>query len=198
MKTITKTKNIKNIIGGTFPILIFDEVWSRFPKNLKTPKILKLEETLKAKIKEEAKHTNDLKGLKSLKERYLNSIIEISGAVGYEGPSLTGTVSGYREKILEINRKIKFSEESLGKLPAAIAEINYNLVEEVVLTCYNTLRESESELSRVNDELFILLEETDRLKIVKTKLEKEKRATTYLINALVGKDVVNLLEEGLS
>jgi hypothetical protein len=198
MKTITKSKAIKNIIGGPFPILIFDEVWARFPKRLKTPKILKLEDTLKAKIKEEAKHTNDLKGLKSLKERYLNSIIEISGAVGYEGPSLTGTVSGYREKILEINRKIKSSEEILAKLPAMISEINYNLVEEVVLTCYNTLRENEAELSKVNDELFILLEEADRLKIVKTNLEKEKKATTYLVNALVGKDVVNLLEEAMS
>jgi uncharacterized protein (DUF342 family) len=196
MKTLNNAKSIRNIIGGSFPILIFDEVWARFPKNLKTPKILKLEETLKSKIKEEAGHTNNLKGLKSLKEKYLNAIIENSDASGYEGPSLTGTVSEYREKILEINRKIKLAEESLEKLPSLISEINYNLVEEVVLTCYNTMRESEDELLRVNDELFILFEETDRLKNVKTRLEREKRATTYLINALVGKDVVDLLEEG--
>ncbi|MDR2939129.1 MAG: hypothetical protein LBV08_02285 [Clostridiales bacterium] len=179
-----------------YPILIFDEVWlSRFPKEEKNHKILRLENELKDMVKEEAKITGINKKLKLLKNKYLQEILSLSDQVNLYDKKSTLKMDALRKKVIRINREISKNESLLLDFPKEIQKINSELMEETINVCYNLMEKFQAEINELEPKIDGLSQKLNFLVEKRHNVKDNYNKVLKLLNALVGPEAMDILDK---
>lgn len=141
--------------GRKFPLLILDEHWLKlFPEDKMPSQIRQLRDELKELLKQQGNMTEELKGLKRYKSQLMQEIVDNMEVDETPTGQLKGKKLQKNQKmILEMNEKLKTTEESLEQLPKQMEEVNELLVEESSRVCYQKMQQNQESIKQLEQEI---------------------------------------------
>lgn len=134
------------------PILPLDNRWHEiFPDDEKTPEIRTLERKVNDLLMKQGRLVNDLKELKSLKNKVMNDVIQNMNVDSTkEGQAKARKLDKSKQYIIEINDKIAKETEELDLIPYEIKEANQALLVESMEICYNRIEKQKEIIKEVS------------------------------------------------
>lgn len=130
----------QNVAYKQLPLVILDERWHHlFPEEEKTPKIRELEHALGELLKRQGKITNDIKGVKAIKNKLMQEILDNADNVELSEAKRQKLMNRDQKLIMEAKEKLEKLEEEELLLPGKIRDCNIALVIEGVQVCYNRI-----------------------------------------------------------
>ena len=191
-----KNKSKKNEIdfsqvmkGKKFPLLILDEHWIK-------QQIRELRNQLNDLLKKQSRVMEELKGIKRYKSQLMQEIVDNMEVD--ETP--TGQIKGKKlqknqKMILDMNEKLKATEESLEQIPIEIEELNEVLVAESSRICYEKMRQNQENVQQLEQEinnLRVLLKQ----KIIQKQDEQAESIEIYsYMHNMFGAGIMEFMDE---
>ncbi len=180
--------------GKKIPILILDQKWHRlFAIHGKTDEIKEVEAELSALLAKQGKLTNELKDLKHLKSKLMDSIManmdeEIDQA------SRDKSMSEDRKMIDEVNERIEQGEDELMELPKLIASTNEKLMLLSMDYFYEKLKVNAEEAKEI--EAWIAQVRVDLKKNIIRKQNRDinNREIYAYLHDIFGHEVIDLFD----
>lgn len=194
----TKLKSIKKqITGKKIPILTLDPKWHElFVSSGKPPSIKALEDKLNFLLKEQGRMVTDLKGLKEVKTKLMQEIIE-------NMDTNDTNVGRQKAKILEQNKRliaettdrIEKTEDEIVDIPYRIKEINEQLIVESAVFCSEKIKENRKIIDETSGWIVKVREELKRRILQKNELEESNAKVYSYIHDLLGAEVLEQLDD---
>lgn len=199
-----KNKSKKNEIdfsqvmkGKKFPLLILDEHWIKlFPEEKMPQQLRELRNQLNDLLKKQSRVMEELKGIKRYKSQLMQEIVDNMEVD--ETP--TGQIKGKKlqknqKMILDMNEKLKATEESLEQIPIEIEELNEVLVAESSRICYEKMRQNQENVQQLEQEinnLRVLLKQ----KIIQKQDEQAESIEIYsYMHNMFGAGIMEFMDE---
>lgn len=191
-------KDFKNSLKDKrVPILVLDQKWHRlFALSGKTPEILRIETELNKLVEKQGQLNNDLKDMKKLKAKLMQSIVENMEGTHAEnfGAIESKKLDEDRRLIDELNVKIQDSEDSLLELPQLIKEKNEGLMLESMSFCYEKLRTNMQEAGEIAEWIIQVRKDLKKNIIKKQNREINNRQIYSYMHDIFGAEVINLFD----
>lgn len=194
----TKAESIKKQIHGKkIPILTLDAKWHElFPDSNKPAKIKDLEEKLNHLLKQQGKLVTDLKGLKEVKSKLMQEIIENMNVDDSSAGRLKAkTLDKNQKMIKEITERVGKTEDEIIELPYKIKEVNEQLIVESAMFCSDRIKDNR----KIIDEIIAWVKKTrEELKIKilqKNELEESNTKVYSYIHDLLGAEILEQLDD---
>lgn len=188
-----KEKYLQIIRNKKIPPISLDNKWHQlFPKDGKPEVIAYWEEEVNACIKREGSLNTDLKDLKKLKTKLMDSIVANMDVA--ESRKQLKKMEENQRLILEINEKISRYEEELTELPKRQKDATLMLMLETMDYCYSQMRENQEMIEEI--ESWIKEVRIELKKNVVRKQDKEilnNKMYSYL-HDLFGVEVVSAFD----
>ena len=148
-------KDFKAAIGQKkVPILVLDQKWHRlFALGGKPEPVLEVEAELNHLLEQQGQLNNDVKELKKLKKKLMDSIVANMEGTHEEkfGAQESRKLEEDRRLINEVNEKIEAAEDQLAELPQQIRDTNEKLMLETMDYCYAKLHANMTEAQEIAD-----------------------------------------------
>lgn len=194
----TKAESIKKQIHGKkIPILTLDAKWHElFPDSNKPAKIKDLEDKLNDLLKQQGKLVTDLKGLKEVKSKLMQEIIENMNVDDSSAGRLKAkTLDKNQKMIKEITERVAKTEDEIIEIPYKIKEVNEQLIVESAMFCSDRIKDNR----KIIDEIIAWVKKTrEELKIKilqKNELEESNTKVYSYIHDLLGAEILEQLDE---
>ena len=182
--------------GIKAPLLILDSLWQEQFRNQKTEKIVALEAKIKEIMKEHARLMETEKNLLSKKKECLSQIRNLAKNVHeYNDKNSAKATEMYKTAVLDINDELESMGTKADILSEKLENANRELLAETVSIIYFRMRESQSRLNTLSPEIERLRGEVKRLTAELIECEEEAARTYQLLHNLVGREVVNILDQ---
>lgn len=182
--------------GKRIPVLTLDNKWHRlFTQAKPDKKILKLEEEQKELLKKQGKANTDIKEIKRLKKKLMESIVaNADEAVSGKDKKAETIMEENKRLISECNEKIEECEEQLLELPRQIDEVNKELMQRTMEVCYDTLKKNRQEIDETAKWIAeIRIELKERL-IKKQEQEQMNQELYSYMHDIFGADVIDIFD----
>lgn len=178
------------------PIVILDERWHRlFEKQSKSAKVSDLEKKLGDLLKQQGRLVTDLKELKSAKHQLMDGIVANMNVDSTPTGKLNEKKLQKSQKlILDINSKLKTSNNDLADMPYRIRETNAQLVVEGMNQCYQKMDSNSEELQAIKSRIESMREELKQLVAKQKDLEQENAAIYTYMHDVLGSQVMEMLD----
>jgi vacuolar-type H+-ATPase subunit I/STV1 len=163
----------KALHGKKVPILVLDQKWHRlFAIHGKPERVTELEEELNTLLARQGKLTNDVKGLKKVKNQLMENIVQnMEGTSGSAANAMMERkLEEDRRLIDETNEKIAAYEDELLDLPRQIKDVNETLMLESMDYFYEILHLNKQE----SDEIEAWIQQV-RIDLKKNIIRKQNR-----------------------
>ena len=178
------------------PILILDSLWQEQFRNRKTEKINSLEIKIKNLMKENARLTEAEQSLVNKKRECLNQIRKLSADVhDNRDPEAIKATEIFKNTVNDINGELDALGKNADKLPKELEGANRELLAETVTVIYYSMHESRTRLNELGPEINRLRTEVQRLTTEQIACEEEAARTYQLLHKMVGREVVNILDQ---
>ena len=191
-KSSTKTDEDfeKALLGKKLPILPLDNKWYRLMAAFDiTPEMREKENQIKELLKRQGKLNTDIKGLKKLKQKLMDDIVDLmddkDGDVKREE---------LKEKIEECNNKIEIYQDEVLDIPNKINELNYLLMLSTMSQCYDAISDNNviiSEIAEWIDKIRIEL----KTNLVRKQDKELKNQEIYnYMHDIFGAEVIDIFD----
>ncbi|MDR2649532.1 MAG: hypothetical protein LBB94_07435 [Clostridiales bacterium] len=178
------------------PLLILDPLWQEQFRNRKTEKIISLETKIKDLMKKNARLVETEQTLTNKKKECLSQIRKLAGDVhGHNDLEAVRATEIFKTAVNDINTELDALGRKADKLPDEMEEANRELLAETVSVIYFSMRDSLTRLKTLTLEIERLRSETRRLTTEQTACEEEAARTYQLLHKMVGREVVNILDQ---
>lgn len=179
------------------PILILDQKWHRiFALSGKTQEVQKLETDLTKLLEKQGQLNNDLKDMKKLKAKLMQSIVDNMEGTHAEkfGEIESRKLQENHRLIDELNEKIQNSEDELLDLPPLIKEKNEELMLESMSFCYDKLRMNTEEAEEISEWIIQVRKDLKKNIIKKQNREINNRQIYTYMHDIFGAEVIDLFD----
>lgn len=183
--------------GKKVPVLTLDNKWHQLFVKVETDKKLKkLEAELNELIKKQGKANTETKGLRKLKKRLLQEIVQFADDIA-NGRDKKAEEKLEEHKLLvsECNDKLAEYEEQLIRLPGEIERVNQELMLKTMEICYDTLKKNKAEIDEASKWISVMREELKRRLVVKQEQEQVNQEIYRYMNDVFGPEVINLFDQ---
>lgn len=176
------------------PLLILDQKWHNlFIEDGKSKKIMKLEKKANEYLRRQGRLNQDVKELKSLKEKLMKNIIVNMDEIGEEGQESPKLKEG-RRLIVEINDKLRLYLAELKEVPVQLYAINETLMMETMEYCYGKMRANEEERKKISDWIEQIRLEVKENVIRKQTVENQNREIYSYMHDIFGAHIIEIFD----
>lgn len=191
-------KDFKNSLKDKrVPILVLDQKWHRlFALNGKSPEILRIEAELNKLVENQGQLNSDIKDMKKLKAKLMQSIVENMEGTHAEnfGAIESKKLDEDRRLIDELNVKIADAEDKVLELPQLIKDKNEELMLESMNFCYEKLRTNMQEASEIAEWIVQVRKDLKKNIIKKQNREINNRQIYSYMHDIFGAEVIDLFD----
>lgn len=191
-------KDFKNSLKDKkVPILVLDQKWHRlFALNGKTPEILRIEAELNKLVENQGQLNSDIKDMKKLKTKLMQSIVENMEGTHAEnfGAIESKKLDEDRRLIDELNVKIEEAEDRILELPQMIKDKNEELMLESMNFCYEKLRVNMQEAGEIAEWIVQVRKDLKKNIIKKQNREINNRQIYSYMHDIFGAEVIDLFD----
>lgn len=191
-------KDFKNSLKDKrVPILVLDQKWHRlFALNGKTPEILRIEAELNKLVENQGQLNSDIKDMKKLKTKLMQSIVENMEGTHAEnfGAIESKKLDEDRRLIDELNVKIADAEDRVLELPQLIKAKNEELMLESMNFCYEKLRTNMQEAGEIAEWIVQVRKDLKKNIIKKQNREINNRQIYSYMHDIFGAEVIDLFD----
>lgn len=184
--------SVKNL-----PILILDQEWNLFFKNIeKTAEIKACETKLKELLKEQGSLNNKYKQLGGNKKATLNNLLTLSNDVRQrkEGSSQS-TLDRKKNEVNNINNTLSSIEKRLDELPNLITQENNRLFQECVKCAYNNVSKLKKEAQKLDPIISKLSKQLKEETAKKTAIESKFKTSAEFLESFIGREGIANLDK---
>lgn len=191
-------KDFKAAIGQKkVPILVLDQKWHRlFALGGKPEPVLEVEAELNHLLEQQGQLNNDVKELKKLKKKLMDSIVANMEGTHEEkfGAEESKKLEEDRRLIDEVNEKIEAAEDQLVELPQQIRNTNERLMLETMDYCYAKLHANMTEAQEIADWITKVRKELKINIIKKQNREINGRQIYSYMHDIFGMEILDLFD----
>lgn len=189
----------KIVSGKRVPILTLDQKWHALFYNYeKSQRIKELEHGINSLLKKQGKLTTDIKGMRSLKPKLMNGIIQNMNPDSSKEGMVKGKKLDKSQKLIhELNGKLTNAEDELIHLPYEIKSMNEQLMIESAKVCYKRIKENKSKISESEQWILKTRNELKERIIEKQDMEATNALIYSYMHDLLGADMVELLDKDM-
>ena len=176
------------------PPLVLDQKWHQlFLDGSKPAKVAKLEQKVSGHLSRQGHLTQELKELKSLKNKLMKNIVANMDEIGEQGQE-TGRLQENRRLITEINQRMDSCRGELDKLQDTMRQDNEQLMAETLEYCYGIMNSNEKEQEELAQ--WIAKTRTElKVKIIrKDAIEDQRRAIYSYLHDIFGAQVIGAFD----
>lgn len=176
------------------PPLVLDQKWHQlFLDGSKPVKVAKLEQKVSGHLSRQGHLTQELKELKSLKNKLMKNIVANMDEIGEQGQE-TGRLQENRRLITEINQRMDSCRGELDKLQDTMRQDNEQLMAETLEYCYGIMNSNEKEQEELAQ--WIAKTRTElKVKIIrKDAIEDQSRAIYAYLHDIFGAQVIGAFD----
>ena len=178
------------------PLLILDPLWQEQFRNRKSEAIINLETKIKNLMKENARLLETEKNLIRKKQECLSQIRQLTRDVhDYNDKDAAQATEMFKTAVFDINTELDDLGKKADKLPKELEDANRELLAETVSIIYFSMRNSQARLQALVPEIERLRGEVGRLVAEQIECEEEAARTYQLLHKMVGREVVNILDQ---
>lgn len=185
------------LIGKKLPVLVLDQKWHRlFAIHGKTEEIIKLESSLKELLGKQGKLNQEIKELKRLKGKLMDSIVQNMDSISKEthSPLQERKMEEDKRLIDEINEKLDVYEDELLDLPEQIRSVNGELMILSMEYFYEKIRVNKSEADEIAEWIDSVRVELKKNIIRKQNREINNREIYSYLHDILGPEVLDLFD----
>jgi hypothetical protein len=185
--------------GKKIPILVFDSRWHElFPDYDKPASIKEIENKLNDLIKLQGKLTNDMKDMKSLKNKLMQEIITNMDVNESDAGKLKAKkMDKSQQFIKEISEKLTKAEDELIEIPYRIKELNEQLIIESAKVCYNRLNNNNKRIVEIASWISRVREDLKNKILEKQDMEMKNTAIYAYMHDMLGPELIQELDESI-
>lgn len=183
--------------GKKIPVLVLDQKWHRlFAIHGKTEEISQIETRLKELLGKQGKLNQELKELKRLKGKLMDSIVQNMDSISQEGHSTLQDRKMEEDKRLidEINEKMDAYEDELLDLPNMIRLINEELMILSMEYFYEKIRVNKQEADEIAEWIDSVRVELKKNIIRKQNREINNREIYSYLHDILGPEVLDIFD----
>lgn len=179
--------------GKQIPLLILDQKWHNlFSDGGKSKKIVKLEKKANEYLRRQGRLNQDIKELKSLKEKLMKNIMANMDEIGEEQESKK--LLEDRRLISEINEKLRLTLAELEALPEEQELVNEALMIETMEYCYAKMRTNEREVVAIGSWIEQMKEEVKKKVVRKQTVEDKNREIYSYMHDIFGAHIIEIFD----
>lgn len=178
------------------PILILDERYNIvMPDKEKTPKIRKLEAKVAALLKRQGKVNDDLKELKRLKQKIMQSVVD-NMDVSEEGDKThQAKMNKAQQLIQEAKTKIELLEDQKLDIPSELKSANLELLEEFVRINYERLNSNREDIEILDKWINETRIELKKRLLIKQEKELKNNNIYAYMHDILGQDLIDIFDK---
>lgn len=198
-KKTNKTEIQKQLHGKKIPILTLDQKWHElFPDYIKPANIKELEDRLNNLLKLQGKLVTDLKGLKELKAKLMQEILDNMDVDNSKIGKLKAKKLAQNQKLIkDISSRISKAEDELIELPYEIKEVNELLMIESAKFCYSRIKNNKKAIDETTEWIIKIREELKEKILKKQEMEESNTKVYAYMHDLLGPEILQQLDENL-
>ncbi len=189
----------KQLSGKKVPILTLDQKWHElFPDYIKPANIKELEDRLNNLLKLQGKLVTDLKGLKEIKPKLMQEILENMDTDESKAGKLKAKKLEQNQKLIkDISSRIAKAEDELIELPYEIKEVNEQLMIESAKFCYNRIKTNKKLIDEIAEWISKIRDELKEKLLKKQEMEESNTKVYAYLHDLLGPEILQQLDETL-
>ena len=198
IKRKTNKEDIKKIVQGKrVPILTLDEKWHALFYNYeKSSSIKDLEMKLNNLLKKQGKLVHDIKGMRALKPKLMNGIIQnMNPDETKDGLKKNKILDKNQKLIKELGGKLSNAEDELLEIPYDIKSVNEELMVESAKVCYKRINDNSEKIKSydtwINETKAILKQRI----LEKQELEESNTMIYSYLHDLLGAEMLEILDK---
>ena len=179
------------------PILVLDQKWHRlFALSGKPEDVLAIESELNHLIERQGQLNNDLKDLKKLKNKLMDSIVVNMAGTHEENSGAIESKKLEEDKRLidDVNAKIEAAEDELLELPKLIRDKDETLMIATMNFCYDKLRSNMKEADEIAEWISQVRRDLKKNIIKKQNREINNRQIYSYMHDIFGPSVIDLFD----
>lgn len=179
------------------PVLVLDQKWHRlFELGGKPEQVIQIESGLTHLLERQGQLNNDVKDMKKLKKKLMDSIVANMEGTNEEkfGAEESRKLEENRRLIDELNEKLAQAEDELLELPGLIRETNNQLMIETMRYCYQKLHTNIQEVEEITDWIAKVRRELKINIIKKQNREINGRQIYAYMHDIFGMEILNLFD----
>lgn len=185
------------LIGKKIPVLVLDQKWHRlFAIHGKTEEITQAENRLKELLGKQGKLNQEIKELKRLKGKLMDSIVQNMDSISKENSSPLQERKMEEDKRLidEINEKLDVYEDEILDLPDQIRSVNGELMILSMEYFYEKIRVNKREADEIAEWIDTVRVELKKNIIRKQNREINNREIYSYLHDILGPEVLDLFD----
>lgn len=184
------------IENASLPMLILDPVWlALFPKEEKSPEMIKYEKALINLMKKQAAFTENKKALELLKKKELASIHNYAEKIHKDKDSTAKPfIKISRNDYLSAKQKLIETEEKLKDIEEKIQRVNKRLLAETIYKSYALMTESRKNIKEADEKVEALRNELKETIAFRYDNEELFHKTYDLLHRLMGSEIIDALD----
>lgn len=179
------------------PVLVLDQKWHRlFALGGKPEIVIQVESELTQLLERQGQLNNDVKDMKKLKKKLMDSIVANMEGTNEEkfGAEESRKLEENRRLIDELNEKLSLAEDELLELPGMIRETNNELMIVTMQYCYQKLHTNIQEVEEITDWIAKVRKELKINIIKKQNREINGRQIYAYMHDIFGMEILNLFD----
>lgn len=179
--------------GKKIPLLILDQKWHNlFSDDRKPRSVVKLEKKANEYLRRQGKLNQDIKELKSLKDKLMKNIMANMDEIGEEQESKK--LREDRRLISDINEKLRKASAELEELPSEMDAVNEALMVETMEYCYAKMRDNAAEIEEIKTWLTQIREEVKEKAARKQTVEDKNREIYSYMHDIFGAKIIEIFD----
>lgn len=179
----------------SIPILTLDERYNVvMPDKEKTPRIRKLEAKVNTLLKKQGKVTNDIKELKKIKQRLIQSVVENMDGDGADAKH-QAKMNKAQKLIQDSNAKLESLEDEEREIPRELREANLELMLEFVQINYEKLNDNREDIELLNSWINDTRVELKKRLLIKQEKELQNNNIYTYMHDLLGPDLIEMFDK---
>lgn len=179
--------------GKQISLLILDQKWHNlFSDDGKNKSIVKLEKKANEYLRRQGRLNQDIKELKSLKEKLMKNIMINMDEINKGQES--GKLREDRRLISEINEKLRLASAELEELPVELDAVNEALMIETMEYCYEKMRTNEMEIESIRKWIEQVKEEVKKNVVRKQTVEDKNREIYSYMHDIFGARIIEIFD----
>ncbi|RQD67408.1 MAG: hypothetical protein D5S00_10660 [Tindallia sp. MSAO_Bac2] len=181
------------------PLLIKDPLWKSMVANIKDRKINNISQELSRLIKEEKTIEVEISRIKKTKNDITNRILEMSHKLNEKNQDQAGLeMQKARQELREATNQLNALYEKKEELPAAIREVNFELLNATVDRASACLIREDNRNQKVEEEISQLREKLNTLREKKEEAEVKMQLYYQFLHSLLGPEQMEKLDRQLN
>lgn len=186
------------LAGKKIPLLTLDNKWHQLFKRAQTEipsELRRKEEKLNELVKRQGKLNTESKGIRKLKKKLMQEIMDLAEASGGNPDVRTEKLMEEKRLLInECNRKLEDYREELDLLPAQIEQVNYHLMLATMDICYRRIAENTKEINAISEWVKEIRIEIKKNLIRKEESEKANFNLYSYMHDIFGAEVIEIFD----